>query len=82
MTARGTTVTGTVLLGVKFRGFSCAQYNFTPYKLQNKCDCCYHSFYVHHALNIKNDGLVIARHNKVNNELVHLVKRTISLNCI
>ena len=61
-TARGTTVTGTVISGTEFSDFLCDRYNPPPQPLE-KCNGCSQPFYVHHKLNYKNGVLVISRQN-------------------
>ena len=65
LTIQGNMVTGTVLSATQFRDFLCVLYNFTPPKIQKKCDGSSQYFSVCHRLICRNVGLVIARHIEV-----------------
>ena len=67
-----TTVSGTVLSATEFRDFLCARYNVSPVNLQSHCDGCGTAFVVKNALILIIGVLVIARHNKICNELLYI----------
>ena len=62
--------------------FLCASYNVNPPNLQNKCDGCMQTFSLCHVLIFPNGGLVIACHNDICDEIIHLAKQAFSPNCI
>ena len=74
LSVRGTTVTGTVLSTTKSRNFLFARYNSNPPNTQNKCNGWMQTFFVRHALEWTKKGLVIARHNDIRYEIVHLAR--------
>ena len=53
-------------------GFLCARYNVSPLNLQSHCDGCGTAFGVTHSLSCSIGGLVIARHNKIQENLLYL----------
>ena len=82
MSIRVTTVTGAVLAANKISQFLCAHYNVNSYCPQKYFDGCMQTFLVCHALSYPNSGLIIARHNEIHDEIVHLAKQSLSPNCI
>ena len=73
LNVRGNTVTDTVLLEMEFFDFLCARYNVTPSpNLQSHHNRFGAAFDVCHTLSCRKGGLVIARHNKVCDELLYL----------
>ena len=72
MSVRGTTVSGTVLSATELWDSLCARYNVFPSNLQRHCDGCGTVFGVTHTLSWSIGGLVIARHNKICDKLLHL----------
>jgi hypothetical protein len=46
--------------------------------LPSQCDRCNAAFSIHHALECKKGGLIIIRHNEIQDELVDLASKTIS----
>ena len=53
----------------------CARYNVIPPTIQNKCDGLFQTFSVRYALSCSNRGLVIARHNEIRDNTIHLVRQ-------
>ena len=72
---RGTKVSGTELSATDFWDFLCARYNVSPVNLQSHYAGCGTAFGVTHALSCIIGGLVIARHNKIRDELLYLSRR-------
>ena len=62
--------------------YLCVGYNVNPPNLQNKCDGCMQTFSVHHALSCPNGDIIIACHNEVRDNIIHLLKQAFSPNCI
>ena len=75
-------VTSTVLGAMKFLDFLCRRYDFTPPNLQIKYDGCSSSFSVRHILICSNGGLLIARNNKLREEILYLSKCALPFSCI
>ena len=71
---RGTTVTGALLSATEFFGYLFARYNVNPPNIQNKYDGCMQTFLGSHTLNWTNGGIVIAHHNEIRNDIIHLKK--------
>ena len=69
LTVQGTKVTGTVLEATEFCDF-CTRVIMLPSPTLKKYNSCYLYLSVHHRLSCSNRGLVIARHNKVRDELL------------
>ena len=65
LSARGTTVSGTLLSATEFRDFLCACYNVSPLNLQSNCGRCGTAFGVTHALSCSTGGLVITPQNEI-----------------
>ena len=60
---------------MEFQDFSCACYNVSPVNLHRHCDKCGTAFGVTHTLRYSIGGLVIARHNKICDEILYLSQR-------
>ena len=75
MSLCGTTVSYTVLPATEFCDILCTRYNVTPINLQRHCNRCGATFKVRHALISRKVGLVIARQNKLCDELLCLARR-------
>ena len=69
---QGTTVSGTVLSATEFRYFLCARYNVSPQNLQRHCGGYGTTFGMTYTLICSIGGLVVARHNKIYDELLYL----------
>jgi hypothetical protein len=63
------TVNGTELSAQEFRDSLQLRYARSPSDLQANCDGCGSKFSVRHALECKNGGLVIGRHDEIRDEL-------------
>ena len=55
--------------------FLCARYNVTPNNLQKKCDGFYQYFYVCHGLICTTEGLVIAFHKDLHDNILYLTRQ-------
>ena len=69
---RGTIVSVTVLSAMEFWYLLCARYNVSPLNLHSHFDGCGTAFLVTHTLIFIIGGLVIARHNKIHDEILYL----------
>ena len=45
-----------------------------PPNFQNKYDGCMHTFLAHHVMRLPNGCIVIARHNEIRDEIIHLTR--------
>ena len=63
------TLNGTELSAQEFRDSLHLRYARSPSDLQANCDGCGSKFSVRHALECKNGGLVIGRHDEIRDEL-------------
>jgi hypothetical protein len=72
------TVNGTKLLAQEFRDSILLRYARTPADLLTRCDECDQKFSVRHALECKKGGLVISRHNEIQDELVDLASKALT----
>jgi hypothetical protein len=70
-----TTMNGTELSVQEFRDALLVRFDKMPTYLPTHCDGCYKPFDLHHRLECKKGGIVICRHNKINNELVALAAK-------
>ena len=82
MRVRSTKFIGTVLITTEFFNVLYARYNVDPPNFQNKYDCCMQTSLVHHALNCTNVDLVIARHNEIRDNIIHLTIQAFSHHCV
>ena len=80
--AQCTTVIVTVLTSMGICDFSCARYNVNPPNLQKKCDGFLKTFSDRHALSCSNGVLVVAHHNYIRDNIIHLSRQDLSPNCI
>ena len=62
--------------------FVCACYKVNPPNIQNKRDGCMQSFSVRHTLIYPNGKLVIARHNKIRDEIMQPANQAFSPYCV
>ena len=65
-------VSGTSLSAKEYQYFLYARYNVDPLNPQSHCGRCGTDFWVTHSLSCSTDGLVIARHNKIREEILYL----------
>jgi len=63
---------GTDLSAEEFRDSLRPRYGLTPLNLPDKCDGCAQTFSVPHAMSCKKGGLIVARHDDVKYEWLHL----------
>ena len=82
MSVQGTTETGTILAATEFRDFKCDNYNVNPPNLINKWYGCLQKFSDCHTLSCRNWGFVIARHNEIRDEIIHLARQAFYHNCV
>jgi hypothetical protein len=71
-------VNGTVLNPQEWRDTALLRYARSPGDLQSHCDGCGQKFSILHALQCKNGGLVIARHDEIVGELIDLGKKALN----
>lgn len=76
------TVNGTELSAQEFRDAIHIQYGITPPDLPEACDGCDARFTLQHALGCKKGGLLIFRHNKIQDELVQLAGKALTPSAI
>ena len=74
-------VTGTVLLAMEFCNF-CLHLTILPPPNQKKRDGFSQSFSVCHGHSRIHGGLVIARHNVVCDNILHLIQQSFYPNCV
>ena len=72
LSVRGTIVSGKLSSATEFWYFLCARYNVSPLNLQRHCSGCGTAFGVTHALSCITGGLVIARNEKICDQLLYL----------
>ena len=75
MSVWGTTVTGTIPAATEFHDFLCSCHNINPPNIQNKCDGCMRNFWLRHTLSRPNGGLIVAHHNDICDEIIHLTEK-------
>jgi hypothetical protein len=71
------TLNGTELSAQEFRDALLLRHARTPGDLPSHCDGCGAKFDVRHALGCKKGGLVILRHNEINEELCDLASKAL-----
>jgi hypothetical protein len=69
------TVNGTELSKTEFRDALLLRYSRSPVDLQSLCDGCGKAFSVRHGLGCHTGGLMIGRHDDIQDELVYLASR-------
>ncbi len=69
---------GTELLAQGFRDALLLRYARCPPDLPIQCGGCQQNFSVRHALECKRGGLVISRHNEIQDELSNLASKALS----
>jgi hypothetical protein len=72
------TLNGTELSAQEFRDALLLRHARTPGDLPSHCDGCGAQFDVRHALKCKVGGLVILRHNEINEELCDLASKALA----
>ena len=72
MKVRGAMVTGTLLVANEFCDLLCARYDVTTPNPHRKCDGRGTYFDIRHALRCIKEGLNIARHDGVHDEILYL----------
>jgi hypothetical protein len=75
LSALPSTVNGTELSAQEFRDAVSMRYGITPSDLPSFWDSCDARFSLQHALGCKKGGLVIFRHNEIQDELIHLAEK-------
>jgi hypothetical protein len=69
---------GTELSAQEFRDALLLRYAHCPPDLPIQCGGCQQKFSFHHALECKRGGLVISRHNEIQDELSDLASKALS----
>jgi hypothetical protein len=82
LSALPSTVNGPKLSAQEFRDAISIRYGITPSNLPTQCDGCDARFTLQHALGCKKSGLVIFRHNKIRDELIHLAGKAFTPSAI
>ena len=72
------TVNGTELSALEFRDQLHQRYNHNPPDMCKKCDGCGENFTLSHALSCKKGGLIIMRHNEIEDELGDLLSQALT----
>jgi hypothetical protein len=78
MVLPSSTVNGTELSAQEFRDSILLRYARTPADLPTHCDRSDQKFTVCHALECKKGGLVISRHNDIQDELIDLASKALT----
>jgi hypothetical protein len=76
------TLNGTKLSAQEFRDTLLLRHERTPGDLPSHCDGCGAKFDVRHALECKVGGLIILRHNEINEELCDLASKALAPSAI
>jgi hypothetical protein len=66
---------GTELSAQEFRDALLLRYRRSPGDLPSQCDGCGQKFSIQHALECKNGGSVIKRHNEIRDELADIAAK-------